>query len=358
MIQTMARNKVKVLVVDDSALIRQTLRSILESDPEIEVIASAANPYEAVKEIRKQTPDVITLDIEMPGMDGLTFLQKIMKQHPIPVVMISSLTGHGSSLAIKALQYGAVEVITKPKVDTRSELLKSQQRLCKAVRAAALSNIKTVQKQTNILNKSSVSYDETELAKQAYVESSDKVIMIGSSTGGTQIITHILQKLTLDTPAILIVQHMPVGFTRLFADRLNKLSSMCVKEAGNGEKIRKGCVYIAPGDQNMQIKKQGNNYTIDLNDSEPVNSHKPSVDMLFQSAIQTTGANTIGILLTGMGQDGAEELYKLKNIGAETIAQEEESCAVFGMPRQAIKLNAQTHIFTPDEIIHFIQHIQ
>lgn len=358
MIKHSSHNPIKVLIVDDSALIRQTLSSILQSDPDIEVIAMASDPYEAVKEIRKQAPDVITLDIEMPGMDGLTFLKKIMNQHPIPVVMISSLTTQGSSSAIKALQYGAVEVISKPKVNTKSQLIESQTRLCDAVKAASMASMQPLRMHRKVKDLKPEGVTVSDIDINLPCLHSDSIIYIGASTGGTQIITHLLQNLNKPAPPILITQHMPAEFTKLFAQRLNKLSKLNIKEAEQGELIRHSCVYIAPGNQHLTLKRSDIHFVVDLIQEGYVNRHRPSVDVLFDSAVGNSRSNSIAILLTGMGEDGAKSLLKLREIGAQTIAQDEESSAVFGMPKRAIEIGAAKHIYKPDEMIEFIQKIQ
>ncbi len=337
--------KIKVLIVDDSALVRQTLTNIIATDEDLEVIGSAANPFDAVKLMKKQRPDVITLDIEMPRMDGLTFLQKIMQQHPIPVVVISTLTQKGSVLAMDALEFGAVEIITKPKVNTRKLLSESTIGLCQAIKSASMANIKRLNKHVvnhyrEVRNQQVLSFHKT----------TDKIIAIGASTGGTEAIKSILMALPANAPGIVIVQHMPETFTRQFADRLDSLCKITVKEAQNGDTILNGHVLIAPGNKHMIVKRSGARNYVEVKDGPYVNRHRPSVDVLFKSTARYLGKNALGIILTGMGGDGAKGMKEMYDAGAFTIAQDEKSCVVFGMPKEAINLKGVNEIVSLDEI--------
>jgi two-component system, chemotaxis family, protein-glutamate methylesterase/glutaminase len=335
--------KVKVLIIDDSAVVRQTLSHILSQDPTINVIATAADPFIAASKLREEIPDVITLDVEMPRMDGLTFLKKLMSQHPIPVVVISSLTEKGTSSAILALEHGAVAVLKKP--NSYSMLDMDVQRITEVVRAAAGSKIKRK-------SQHELKYDIRKKSAPAtsMVQTTDKVIAVGASTGGTDAILNFLQGMSIDCPGIVVVQHMPEMFTRSFAERLNRICDLTVKEAESGDSVIRGRVLIAPGNKHMEVKRSGSRYYVELNESVPVNRHRPSVDVLFQSVARYAGKNAVGIIMTGMGADGAAGLLQMREAGAETIAQDEHSCVVFGMPREAIRLNAATKILPLDQI--------
>ncbi len=366
--------KIRVLIVDDSAVVRQSLATILEKDPEIEVMGTAADPIIAVKKIQKEVPDVITLDIEMPRMDGLTFLRKIMSQHPIPVVVISSLTTEGTEVAMKALEYGACEIIGKPAMNAGQFILESQILLCDAVKAAAqskLSRKKTATKTTAVQEtpvsrpkstpievtpklSADVMLDKgTALSRMVHTE---KVIVLGASTGGTEAIRHLLREMPPKMPGIAIVQHMPEGFTLSFANSLDKISNLEVKEAENGDKLYQGRVLIAPGNKHLLLKSVGKEYFVEVKDGPLVNRHRPSVDVLFRSAARYAGHNAIGILLTGMGNDGASGLKELHEAGAHTIAQDEASSVVFGMPKEAIKLGAADKILALGDITNHLLH--
>ncbi len=345
--------KIRVLIVDDSAVVRQTLTSILESDPQIEVMGTASDPFFAAKKIQNEIPDVITLDIEMPRMDGLTFLKKIMTQHPIPVVVISSLTATGTETGMKALEYGAVEIITKPQVNTRQFLEESKIRICDAIKAAAVSKIKR-KNITHLKVEPKLSADviipETPLLNQAMIKTTEMVIAIGASTGGTDAIQQFLQAMPIDCPGIVIVQHMPEHFTRSFANRLNEICQITVKEAENGDSVLRGQALIAPGNYHMLLKRSGAKYYVEVKEGPLVNRHRPSVDVLFRSTARYAGRNAIGIIMTGMGDDGARGLLEMKQAGAYTIAQDEKSCVVFGMPNEAIKLGAAEKVLPLDQI--------
>ena len=351
--------KIKVLIVDDSAVVRQSLSSILESDPQIEVMGTAADPIIAVKKILKEVPDVITLDIEMPRMDGLTFLRKIMSQLPIPVVVISSLTNEGTEVAMKALEYGASEIIGKPAMNAAQFFNESKIMLCDAVKAAAqakLSRLKIGKTPEAVSVQPKYSADiilERSGGKTRIVDT-DKIIVLGASTGGTEAIRLFLRALPPRMPGIAIVQHMPEGFTTSFANSLNKISQLEVKEAEDGDHLYQGRVLIAPGNHHMLLKRNGKGYVVEIKQAPLVNRHRPSVDVLFRSAARYAGQNATGVLLTGMGADGAKGLLELKESGADTIAQNKETSIVFGMPREAIKLGGVNNILGIEEIAPFL----
>jgi two-component system, chemotaxis family, protein-glutamate methylesterase/glutaminase len=340
--------RIKVLIVDDSAVVRQSLTSILSADPEIEVIGTAADPYMAAAKIAEQTPDVITLDIEMPRMDGLTFLRKIMSQHPIPIVIISSLTARGSESAILALEYGAVSVLKKPTLSSDLSGVAASV-IIDQVKGAARAIIKR-RSQANLLPGAA----EKKTYQESMAQTTDKVIAVGASTGGTEAILEFLVNLPIDCNGIVIVQHMPELFTRSFANRLNSLCKISVKEAAHGDSVLRGRALIAHGNKHMTLRRSGARYFVELNDDAPYNRHRPSVDVLFQSVAKYAGKNAIGIIMTGMGADGAKGLLELNQAGAYTIAQDEASCVVFGMPKEAIKLNAVNKILPLNVIAHHI----
>ena len=361
----MQRNKIKVLVVDDSAVVRQSLTAILNSDPSLEVIATAQDPIFAAGKIAKDEPDVITLDIEMPRMDGLTFLKKIMSQHPIPVVIISSLTSKGTETGIKALEYGAVEIITKPQMSTKEFFEESKIRICDAVKAAAHAKIK--RKMTSATFHEPIRVEPKYTAdaviplihgQKSMIKTTEIVVAVGASTGGTEALRVFLEDLPADSAGIVIVQHMPEHFTRSFANRLNELCKITVKEAVNGDSVLRGRALIAPGNHHMMIKRSGAKYYVEVVEGPLVNRHRPSVDVLFRSTARYAGANAIGVIMTGMGDDGAKGLLEMKEAGAKTIAQDEKSCVVFGMPHEAIKLGAAEKILPLDRIAPYINGIK
>ena len=351
----MRKEPIKILIVDDSALVRQTLQEIFESDPDLKVIDTAADPFVAVKKMQTQVPDVITLDVEMPKMDGLTFLQKLIVQHPIPVVIISTLTEQGGDLAIKALEYGAVEVITKPKLNTKKLLTDAKIRLCDIIKAAADAKIKrrtAQQSKTTIEVGKKLTADaviQKPVGKKIF-QTTDRIIAIGASTGGTEALRVVLQGMPLDCDGIVIVQHMPEIFTRQFAQRLNQICQISVKEAEDGDSVLKGQALIAPGNSHMMLQRSGARYYVKVKDGPLVNRHKPSVDVLFRSAARYAGQNATGVILTGMGADGAQGILEMKESGAFTIAQDEKSSVVFGMPKEAIKLGGIDKIESLDKI--------
>ena len=333
-----AEKKIKVLVVDDSALVRRTLSDVLGSDPEIEVIGVASDPFVAADKIGEQLPDVITLDIEMPRMDGLTFLQKLMAQHPIPVVICSSLAEEGAQSTLKALEYGAVDIITKPRLGSRQFLEESRQILCEAVKAAAQAHVRP--HRDRAVEPKLTADSVLSRATGAMIETTEKIVAIGASTGGTEALRVLLEALPADAPGIVIVQHMPEMFTRAFAKRLDGLCQISVKEAEANDSVLRGQALIAPGNHHMLLQRSGARYFVDIKDGPLVCRHRPSVDVLFRSAARYAGQNALGVIMTGMGDDGANGLWEMKEAGAATIAQDEESCVVFGMPNEAIKRKA------------------
>jgi two-component system chemotaxis response regulator CheB len=335
----MSTRRIRVLIVDDSAVVRQTLSEVLRSDPEIEVIGTAGDPFVAAERIAEELPDVITLDIEMPRMDGLTFLKKIMSQHPIPVVICSSLAEDNAQSTLKALEYGAVDIITKPKVGTKQFLEESQILICQAVKAAASARLRAI-KPSHTVEPKLTADAILSPGTHAMLETTEKVVVIGASTGGTEALKTLLEALPADSPGIVIVQHMPELFTRAFAKRLDGLCSITVKEAESNDTVLRGRALIAPGNHHTLIKRSGARYYVDIKDGPLVCRHRPSVDVLFRSAARYAGKNAVGAILTGMGDDGARGLLEMKLAGAMTIAQDEASCVVFGMPKEAVKFGA------------------
>jgi two-component system, chemotaxis family, protein-glutamate methylesterase/glutaminase len=333
--------KIKVLIVDDSAVVRMVMQEILISDPEIEVCGAARDPFQAAERIRETVPDVITLDVEMPRMDGLTFLQKIMSQHPIPVVMCSSLTEEGSETALKALEYGAVDIILKPKVGVKQFIEETKISICDTIKAAATVNLKKIL--YNPIKAQPKYTADVIIAKntsKAMIQTTEKVVVIGASTGGTEALRVILEALPENSPGIVIVQHMPENFTRAFANRLNGLCRISVKEAENDDTVIRGRALIAPGNRHTLLKRSGARYYVEIKDGPLVSRHRPSVDVLFRSAARYAGKNALGVIMTGMGDDGAKGILEMKEAGAYTIAQDEATSVVFGMPKEAIKLGA------------------
>ncbi len=334
------KRKIKVLIVDDSASVRQTLADILSSDPEIEVVGTASDPFVAATRMRDVLPDVITLDVEMPRMDGITFLRKIMAQRPIPVVMCSSLTEQGSETLMQALDAGAVDVVLKPKMDVRQSLLETAATLCDTVRAAAQARLPQANalraRRRMVERKLSADVMMPPPGAHAMARTTEKVVCVGASTGGTESLRLVLESLPVDCPGIVVVQHMPERFTAAFARRLNGLCEVEVKEAEDGDSVLRGRVLIAPGNRHMLLQRSGARYSVAIKDGPQVSRHRPSVDVLFRSAAHHAGANAVGILMTGMGDDGASGLLEMRAAGALTIAQDEASCVVFGMPKEAI----------------------
>jgi two-component system, chemotaxis family, protein-glutamate methylesterase/glutaminase len=344
--------KIRVLIVDDSAVVRGTLAEILESDPGLSVMATASDPYIAAAKIRREVPDVITLDVEMPRMDGITFLHKIMSQHPIPVVICSGLTQRGSETALKALEYGAVEIIEKPRLGTKRFLEESRVRICDTVKAAALTRkqkIPSVIRQVEPKLTADVVIPGAPPSR-AMVRTTEKIVAVGASTGGTEALRVFLEALPLDAPGMVIVQHMPEQFTAAFARRLDGLCRVSVKEAENNDTVLRGRVLIAPGNHHTLLKRSGARYYVEVRDGPLVCRHRPSVDVLFRSAARYAGANAVGVIMTGMGDDGARGMLEMKGAGAATVAQDEATSVVFGMPQEAIKRGAVDKILPLEAI--------
>lgn len=343
--------KIKVLVVDDSAVVREALTEILESDPAIEVIGSAADPYIAADKIKKDIPDVITLDVEMPRMDGITFLHKIMSQHPLPVVMCSSLTEKGCETTLKALEYGALDIITKPKMGIKKFLEESRITICDSVKAAAKARVKAISTRRNrVAAKLTADAVVAPPTGKAMIRTTEKIVVVGASTGGTEALRVFLEALPQDCPGIAIVQHMPENFTRAFSKRLNDLCRIEVKEAADGDTILRGRALIAPGNRHLVLQRSGARYYVQVRDGPLVCRHRPSVDVLFRSAARYAGSNALAVIMTGMGDDGARGMSEMKKEGASTIAQDEATCVVFGMPQEAIKLGAVDRVIPLEAI--------
>ncbi|WP_188568306.1 protein-glutamate methylesterase/protein-glutamine glutaminase [Undibacterium terreum] len=335
--------KIKVLIVDDSALIRSVMSEIIGSQPDMEVVGVAPDPLVARDLIKQTNPDVLTLDVEMPKMDGLDFLEKLMRLRPMPVLMVSSLTERGSEITMRALELGAVDFVTKPKLSIKSGMQEYTDLIADKIRAASKARIKPRMAQVVDANKGPVG--ELPMVRNP-LTSSEKLIIIGASTGGTEAIKNFLVQMPSDCPGILITQHMPEGFTRSFAKRLDGLCKISVMEAAGGERVLPGHAYIAPGHSHLLLARSGANYVTKLDDGPPVNRHRPSVDVLFRSAATFAGKNAVGVILTGMGKDGAVGMLEMKNAGAYNFAQDEATCVVFGMPREAIAVGA-THEVGP-----------
>ncbi len=321
--------KVRVLVIDDSALVREVLSRGLSMDPEIEVVGTASDPYIARDKILALRPDVLTLDVEMPRMDGVEFLRRLMPQYPLPVLMVSSLTQEGKQITLEALEAGAVDFVSKPSTNIAQGLTGMLRELRAKVKMASTANVSRWKR------------DKAEVAKapvrpvRSLAESTDKVIAIGASTGGTEALREVVTSFPPDTPGVVIVQHMTAGFTKMFAERLNTLSAMEVKEAQTGDRVMVGRVLIAPGDFHMQLLRSGGIYQVKCFQGETVCGHRPSVEVLFQSVAKAAGANAVGVMLTGMGYDGADAMLTMRNAGARTLAQNEATSVVFGMPKEA-----------------------
>ena len=345
---------IRVLIIDDSAIARNTLSRILETDPEIEVVGTAPDALIGLRKIAECSPNVLTLDVEMPKMDGLTFLERLMSTRPLPVVMVSAYTSEGSETALRALDLGALEIIEKPSIDVSSGLQELALQITDKVKAAAQAKLKSPQQrfQKQHLRSSRTKLVHPELKK---ISHSPSIIAIGASTGGTDGLREILAELPTDLPGILIVQHMPKAFTSSFAKSLDRVSQIDVKEAISGDRVKGGLALLAPGDQHLTLKRDVHGYFVELTDEPLVNRHRPSVDILFKSISKCAGGDALGILLTGMGSDGAKGLLGMKQKGAWTIAQKENTCVVYGMPRVAVELGAISEILTPEQIIIRLQ---
>lgn len=334
----MGGSKISVLVVDDSAVVRQSLSEILKSDPMIGEVVCCGDPFAAADKMRTFIPDVMTLDVEMPKMDGITFLKKIMSQHPIPVVMCSSLTEHNSDTAVRALEYGAVDIIQKPKMGTKAFIEESKVLICDAVKAAAGIKVnKITHSARDVQPKLTADAVLPPTSNHAMIKTTEKVILVGASTGGTEALSVFLQGLPADSPGVVIVQHMPENFTLSFANRLDTLCRMSVKQADFGDTVLPGRVLIAPGNKHLLIKRSGARYYVETKDGPLVSRHRPSVDVLFRSGARYVGKNAVGVILTGMGDDGARGMAEMKEAGSYNIAQDERTSVVFGMPKMAIE---------------------
>ncbi|MFT3733681.1 MAG: chemotaxis response regulator protein-glutamate methylesterase [Rhodocyclaceae bacterium] len=348
--------KIKVLVVDDSALMRAVLSEIINSAPDLQVVGASASASQAREDIKALNPDVMTLDVEMPGMDGLDFLDKVMRLRPMPVVMISSLTARGSEVTLKALELGAVDFISKPKGMTATGIQASADEICEKIRGAwqARRSIATTYGSANVSARQQSAATSQPASPAAALSAralSDRFIMIGASTGGTEAIKEVLSPLPAEMPPILIVQHMPEMFTASFAKRLDSVSKLAVKEAEDGERIRPGVAYLAPGHSHLYLRKAaGGGFVCGLSDANPVNRHRPSVDVLFNSAAELLGSRALGVLLTGMGKDGAQGMLAMKKAGAWTVAQDEKSSVVWGMPREAAMIGGASEVASLKDI--------
>jgi two-component system, chemotaxis family, protein-glutamate methylesterase/glutaminase len=327
--------KIKVLIVDDSAVVRKIFSQQLEKASGIEVVGTAPDPYIAREKIIRLKPDVITLDIEMPRMDGITFLKHLMKSYPLPVIIVSSLTQKSSKLALEALSIGALEVLSKPSVAYSVGDMGDQ--LIEKIKAVAFVDVKSRLKKNIPQPEASI---RAVYAPRALAETTNKLIAIGASTGGTEALKQVLTRIPRNSPGILVVQHMPPNFTAAFAERMNSLCDISVSEAKNGETITNGKALIAPGNFHMLLRRSGSSYYVQVKSGPRVHHQRPAVDVLFKTVAMHAGANALGIILTGMGADGARGLLAMKQAGAHTIAQDEESCVVFGMPKEAIRINA------------------
>jgi two-component system chemotaxis response regulator CheB len=338
--------KTKVLIIDDSALMRQILTEILSRDPALEVVGAAQDPYIARDKILRLAPDVVTLDVEMPRMDGLTFLEKLMRAHPLPVVMVSSLTERGCETTWRALELGATDFVTKPKLDVQAGTMQLGQEIIDKVKAAARAKVRPARRVPALKIDSQALPSPVALSFRA----THKVVAIGASTGGTEAIREVLTRLPADAPGIVMVQHMPEKFTASFAERLNSLSRVRVSEARDGDRVLPGHALLAPGNFHMEVMRSGAECRVRVFAADPVNRHRPSVDVLFASCARQLGSNAVGVILTGMGGDGAKEMAAMRRAGAHTIAQDEESCVVFGMPKEAIALGGAAEVLPLDRI--------
>ncbi|TCR67565.1 chemotaxis response regulator protein-glutamate methylesterase [Bosea sp. BK604] len=358
----MTKRPLRVLIVDDSASVRQVLTAILNDDPDIEVMGAASDAYSAARKLQVELPDVMILDIEMPGMDGLTFLRKIMAQRPIPVVICSTLTEAGSRALFDALEAGAFDIVPKPRVDTRNALMESADRLRQCVKAAASARLRKREPRVPVEKKLTADVIMPPPVTTRVRPTTERIVCIGISTGGTETLREVLEVLPVHSPGIVIVQHMPEKFTAAFASRLDRICALEIKEAADGDDVVSGRVLIAPGNRHMLLQRTGTRYHVAIKDGPPVSRHRPSVDVLFRSAAQYAGANALGIIMTGMGDDGARGLLEMRKAGARTLAQDEDSSVVFGMPKEAIERGAAEKIVSlgrvPQEIMAWAHHAE
>lgn len=349
------KKKINVLIVDDSAVVRQTLADILRSDSEFGEIVTASDPFAAANKIEEFIPDVIILDVEMPKMDGLTFLKKIMSQHPIPVVMCSSLTEENSETAMKALEYGAVDIILKPKMGVKQFIEESKIMFCDTIKAASKVNVNKLRSmRRSVPPKLTADVVISKPESKAMIQTTEKICLVGASTGGTEALRIFLEMMPEDCPGIAIVQHMPENFTSSFAQRLDNLCRITVKEAANGDTILRGRALIAPGNKHMLVKRSGAKYYVEIKDGPLVSRHRPSVDVLFRSGAKYAGKNCVGVIMTGMGDDGARGMLEMKQAGAFTIAQDEATSVVYGMPKEAVKLGGVDKILPLESIAEYV----
>ena len=360
-------SRIKVMVIDDSAVVRQVMTGLLSADPHVEVVGAVADPLFAMERMKRQWPDVILLDVEMPRMDGITFLKKIMQERPTPVVICSTLTEAGAPTTLEALAAGAITTITKPKVGLKEFLHDASSELSNAIRIAARANVRRRTPVPSpaphraaaggaVTTKNSADVILAPVREKAMTRTTERVVALGTSTGGTQALEHVLSELPIVCPGIVIVQHMPPTFTAAFADRLNNLCAIEVREARNNDRVMPGCALVAPGGKHMLLKRSGAYYYVEVREGPPVNRHCPSVDVLFRSVAACAGSNALGVIMTGMGDDGARGLKEMRDAGARTIAQDEKSCVVFGMPREAIRLEAAERILALDDLSQAILH--
>jgi two-component system, chemotaxis family, protein-glutamate methylesterase/glutaminase len=338
---------IRVLVIDDSALVRQVLTDILSSDPAIEVLGSAPDPYVAREKIKALRPDLITLDVEMPRMDGLTFLENLMRLHPLPVLMVSSLTERGAEVTLHALELGAIDYVTKPKLDIVGGLNEYAGELIAKVKACARARPRP---RPEPPKRHSADVVLPPPLVRPVLRTTDRLIALGASTGGTEAIKEVLAAMPADAPAVVVTQHIPAAFSQPFAERMNRNSAMSVAEARDRQPIMAGCVYVAPGDRHLVVMRDGAHFRCRLSDGPPVNRHRPSVDVLFRSVAQAAGPNAVGALLTGMGDDGAQGLLEMRLAGAFTVAQDEATSVVWGMPGAAVKLGAASQVLALERI--------
>jgi two-component system chemotaxis response regulator CheB len=347
-------NRIKVLIVDDSAVVRQVMTGVLAEDPGIELIGAAADPIFAYERMKSQWPDVILLDVEMPRMDGITFLKKLMQERPTPVVICSTLTEAGAATTVEALSAGAVSIITKPKMGLKHFMSESAQEVITAIRNAARVNVKRLAARASLAPIAAKNSADVMLKapsrSQAMTQTTEHIVAIGTSTGGTQALQAVLSALPAVSPGIVIVQHMPPQFTAAFASRLNSLCQIEVREAKDNDRVVPGAALIAPGGKHMMLRRSGAQYFVEIKEGPPVNRHCPSVDVLFRSVAKVAGRNALGVIMTGMGDDGARGLREMRDAGAHTVAQDEATCVVFGMPKEAIRLEAAVRVIPLDNI--------
>lgn len=353
-------SRIKVMVVDDSAVVRQVMVQLLQADPGIEVIAAVADPVFAMQRMKAQWPDVILLDVEMPRMDGVTFLRQLMQERPTPVIICSTLTEAGAPTTIEALAAGAAAIITKPKIGLKQFLHEAAHELTAAVRAAAKVNVKRLamrpERTAAVAPKNTADVILTRASEKAMTRTTEHIVAIGTSTGGTQALEHVLSSLPLVCPGMVIVQHMPPQFTAAFAKRLDSLCQINVREAQNGDRLLPGQALIAPGGKHMLVQRSGAQYQVEIREGPPVSRHCPSVDVLFRSAAKAAGRNALGIIMTGMGDDGARGLKEMRDAGSSTIAQDEATCVVFGMPKEAIRYGAAERVLPLEDLPQAILH--